>query len=56
MKNKKEYDLKYQRENLVQINIKVKPEIKKEIEEAAAKAGQPTRAFIIDAIYEKIRK
>lgn len=54
--SKKDYDLKYQREKLAYINLKVKPEIKEKIDEGARKAGKPTRAFILDAVFKEIER
>ena len=54
--SKKDYDIKYQREQLASITIRLKPELKEKIDAAAAAAGKPTRAFILDAVFAEIDK
>lgn len=54
--SKRDYDLKYQKEQLVGINIRMKPELKEKIDNAAKAAGKSTRAFILDAVMAEIEK
>lgn len=54
--NKAQYDIEYQRTQLKSMTFKVKPEVKERINKYAELSGMPTRAFIMQAVEEKIQK